>query len=40
VGLRFFLTKGAETTLLTTYLTMTAHGTPAEILCDWGVSLE
>lgn len=36
LGLRFFLTKGAETTLLTTYLAMAAYGTPAEILCDRG----
>lgn len=36
VGLRFFLTKGAETALLTTYLAMTENGTPAEILCDRG----
>ncbi len=36
VGLRFFLTKGAETTLLTMYLAMTENGTPAEILCDRG----
>ncbi len=36
VGLRFFLTKGAETTLLTTYLAMAENGTPAEILCDRG----
>jgi transposase len=36
VGLRFFFTKGAETTLLTTYLAMTENGTPAEILCDRG----
>jgi hypothetical protein len=36
VGLRFFLTKGAETTLLTTYLAMTENGTPEEILCDRG----
>ena len=36
VGLRFFLTKGAETTLLTTYLAMTESGTPQEILCDRG----
>lgn len=36
VGLRFFLTKGAETTLLTTYLAMAENGTPAEMLCDRG----
>lgn len=36
VGLRFFLTKGAETALLTTYLAMAENGTPAEILCDRG----
>jgi transposase InsO family protein len=36
VGLRFFLTKEAETTLLTTYQAMTEHGTPQEILCDRG----
>jgi hypothetical protein len=36
VGLRFFLTKGAETTLLTTYMAMAAYGTPAEMLCDRG----
>jgi Integrase core domain len=35
-GLRFFLTKGAETALLTTYLAMRENGTPAEILCDRG----
>jgi transposase len=36
VGLRFFLTKGAETTLLTCYLAMAEYGTPQEILCDRG----
>jgi hypothetical protein len=36
IGLRFFLTKGAETTLLTTYLAMAENGTPAEMLCDRG----
>ena len=36
VGLRFFLTKEAETVLLTTYLAMEENGTPAEILCDRG----
>jgi hypothetical protein len=35
-GLRFFLTKGAETTLLTTYLAMKECGTPQEMLCDRG----
>jgi transposase len=35
-GLRFFLTKGAETTLLTTYLAMKECGTPEEMLCDRG----
>jgi len=36
VGLRFFLTKGMETSLLTTYLAMSECGTPAELLCDRG----
>jgi transposase len=36
VGLRFFLSKGAETTLLTTYLAMAENGTPQEVLCDRG----
>lgn len=36
VGLRFFLTKGVETTLLTTYEAMTENGTPEEMLCDRG----
>jgi len=36
VGLRFFLSKGAETVLLTTYLAMVENGTPAEILSDKG----
>lgn len=36
VGLRFFLTKEAETVLLTTYQAMTECGTPEEILCDRG----
>jgi len=36
VGLRFFLTKEAETALLTAYLAMAENGTPAEILCDRG----
>lgn len=36
VGLRFFLTKHAETVLLTTYLAMRENGTPAEVLCDRG----
>jgi transposase len=36
VALRFFFTKGAETTLLTTYLAMTENGTPEEMLCDRG----
>jgi hypothetical protein len=35
-GLRFFLTKRAETTLLTTYLAMKDCGTPREVLCDRG----
>jgi hypothetical protein len=35
-GLRFFLTKGAETTLRTTYLAMKECGTPEEMLCDRG----
>lgn len=35
-GLRFFLTKDAETTLLTTYLAMKECGTPEEMLCDRG----
>jgi transposase len=34
--LRFFLTKGQETSLLTTYLAMAENGTPQEILCDRG----
>lgn len=36
LGLRFFLTKGQETSLLTTYLAMVENGTPEEILCDRG----
>jgi transposase len=36
VGLRFFLSKEAESVLLTTYLAMKEQGTPAEILCDRG----
>ena len=36
LGLRFFLTKHAETVLLTTYLAMRENGTPLEILCDRG----
>jgi len=36
VGLRFFLSKGIETSLLTTYLAMNEYGTPAEMLCDRG----
>lgn len=36
LGLRFFLTKHAETVLLTTYLAMAENGTPEEILCDRG----
>jgi len=36
LALRFFLTKGAETTLLTTYGAMVAYGTPEEMLCDRG----
>jgi transposase len=36
VGLRFFLTKGAETTLLTTHHAMVENGTPQEMLCDRG----
>ena len=35
-ALRFFLTKGAETALLTTYLAIQACGTPREVLCDRG----
>jgi len=35
-GLRFFLTKGAETTLLTTHQAMVENGTPQEMLCDRG----
>lgn len=35
-GLRFFLGKGAETTLVTTYLAMKECGTPEELLCDRG----
>jgi transposase InsO family protein len=36
VGLRFFLSKGEETTLLTTYQAMRENGTPLEILSDRG----
>lgn len=36
LGLRFFATKGQETSLLTTYLAMAENGTPQEILCDRG----
>jgi transposase len=36
LGLRFFLTKGEETSLLTTYLAMAENGTPEEVLCDRG----
>jgi len=36
LGLRFFLTKHAETVLLTTYLAMAENGTPGEFLCDRG----
>jgi hypothetical protein len=36
VALRFFLTKEADTALLTTYLAMAENGTPLEILCDRG----
>jgi len=36
VGLRFFLTKGAETTLVTTHQAMVENGTPQEMLCDRG----
>jgi hypothetical protein len=36
VGLRFFLTKGAETTLLTTHQAMVRHGIPQQMLCDPG----
>lgn len=36
VGLRFFLSKNAETVLLTTYLAMRLHGTPQAILSDRG----
>ncbi len=36
VGLRFFVTKEAETVLLTTYQAMAKHGTPQEALCDRG----
>lgn len=36
VGLRFFLTKEAETALLTTHQAMAQHGTPQQLLCDRG----
>ena len=36
VGLRFFLSKGMETTMLTTYEAIRENGTPLEILCDRG----
>jgi len=36
VGLHFFLTKGIETSLLTTYEAIRENGTPVEILCDRG----
>jgi transposase len=36
LGLRFFLTKGQETSLLTIYLAMIENGTPQEVLCDRG----
>ena len=36
LGLRFFLTKGEETSLLTTYMAMAENGTPQAILCDRG----
>ena len=36
LGLRFFVTKGQETSLLTTYLAMAENGTPEELLCDRG----
>jgi transposase len=35
-ALRFFLDKGADTTLRTTYLAMKECGTPEEMLCDRG----
>ena len=35
-GLRFFVSKGQETSLWTTYLAMAENGTPEEILCDRG----
>lgn len=36
LALRFFVTKGQETSLLTTYLAMAENGTPQELLCDRG----
>ena len=36
LALRFFLTKGMETTLQTTYLAMNEYGTPHAMLCDRG----
>jgi putative transposase len=39
VGLRFFVTKEAETVLLTTYQAMAEHGTPEEVLCNRGGQL-
>jgi hypothetical protein len=36
LALRFFLSKGMETTLQTTYLAMNEYGTPQAMLCDRG----